>query len=75
MLPRASLFYFIDSQAARISSRSSSRRDCKLKLFTLNPSGYKMATPAPVPLNQAPPLPEGWKAEWSAEYNTWYITL
>lgn len=34
-----------------------------------------MATPAPVLPNVAPPLPEGWKAEWSAEYNTWYITL
>jgi hypothetical protein len=19
-----------------------------------------------------PPVPEGWKAEWSGEYNTWY---
>jgi hypothetical protein len=32
------------------------------------------APPQPYPPVMAPPpVPEGWKADWSAEYNTWYV--
>ncbi|KAE9377869.1 hypothetical protein N431DRAFT_554189 [Stipitochalara longipes BDJ] len=31
-----------------------------------------MEAPPPVAPISPPPLPEGWKAEWSAQYNTWF---